>query len=302
MTRIRAAGLAIILAASTAIAVSAGTEWRAAAPETPRKFEPAVVARPDTEESMLTVDAQGSEIYWAVSRKWFPYSRVAEIWTARRTAKGWRAKRADFSTGYSDVDPFVTPDGKTVFFASMRPAPGPRKDFDLYAVERTSATWGKARNLGPAVNSPEDELFPSVSADGTLYFGTFKAGAPHIYRAARHADGSYAEAEDVGAPVNLPQVWSFNPFISQDGRTLVFTAFNRAGGMGKGDIWVATGTAPHRFETVRNLGPAVNSAEDEFHPTLTPDRSALFFIRRTARPDANADVWWVSARGLGVGG
>lgn len=91
----------------------------------------------DTEESMLNVGSGGAEIFWGVSRVWFPMSRVSEIWTARREGQGWGAAgRAPFSFGYSDGDPFVAADGQRVYFASIRPVRGPRKDFDLYVVER----------------------------------------------------------------------------------------------------------------------------------------------------------------------
>jgi hypothetical protein len=45
----------------------------------------------------------------------------------------------------------------------------------------------------------------------------------------------------------------------------------------------------------------VNTAQDEFHPTLSPDGRALFFIRRASGPDANADIYWVSTAALGLG-
>ncbi|QNM82265.1 PD40 domain-containing protein [Sphingomonas sabuli] len=282
---------------SLALLGAASPSWLADAPREPEKFLPSIVARPDTEESMLTLSSAG-DIYWGVSRKWFPMSRVSEIWTARQVGGEWKSERAAFSAGYSDVDSFVTGDGKTVFFVSMRPAPAPRQDFDLYVVDRTDAGFGKARNLGPGVNSPQDDLFPSVADDGTLYYGSFKSGVPHIYRARRLPNGDYGPAESVGEPVNLPNLWSFNPFISPDGKTLVFTAFNRPGGMGKGDIWVATMQPDGTFGDVRNLGSKINTADDEFHPTLSPDRSAFFFIRRGSDAAANADIYWMSAKGL----
>jgi Tol biopolymer transport system component len=297
---IRSFHLCLAMAWVAIVSAASASDWTDRAPAAPEKFEPEIVARADTEESMLTTTAGGSEIYWARSEKWFPYSRVATIWTAQRAGDGWEARRAAFSTGYSDVDPFVSPDGNTIIFASMRPLNVPRQDFDLYVVQRTGSTFGRAKNLGEGVNSPDDDLFPSVASDGTLYFGSLRGGGAKIYRSRRLANGEYGPAEALEAPVNIPGVWSFNPFISADGRTLIFTSLNRPGGYGKGDIWVATGKVAGRFDEVRNLGPAINTAEEEFHPTLSRDRSALFFIRRnTSQPGGNADVYWVSTRKRG---
>jgi Tol biopolymer transport system component len=290
-----------LLCAASSMAAASSEQWTSRAPAAAEKFEPALVARPDTEESMLTTTAGGQEIFWGVSRAWFPMSRVSEIWTARRIRQGWSAgQRAPFSFGYSDGDPFVSPDGKKIYFVSMRPVRGPRKDFDLYVAERGEQGWGPARNLGPNVNSAEDELYPSVAADGTIYYASERSGIWKIYRNRSQADGSYGAAEELPAPVNIPGVWSFNPFISADGRTLVFTSLNRPGGMGKGDIWIATAGRDGQFGTLRNAGPAVNSVEDEFHATLSPDRRAMFFVRRTGAANANADTYWVRASAVGL--
>jgi Tol biopolymer transport system component len=292
---------AAMLLAGPSVAAGQADSWTARAPAAAERFEPRIVARPDTEESMLTVGPGGNEIYWGVSRAWFPMSRVSEIWTAHRTARGWSAgARAPFSFGFSDGDPFVSPDGRRIYFVSMRPVGAPRKDFDLYVAERGPQGWGPARNLGTSVNSGEDELYPSVSADGMIYYASERSGTWRIYRNRLQGDGSYGAAEELPAPVNIPNVWSFNPFISADGRTLVFTSLNRPGGMGKGDIWVATAGADGQFREVRNAGPAVNSAEDEFHATLSPDRRALFFVRRTGARDANADIFWIRAAAAGL--
>lgn len=293
-----AAALAAALAGAAATA--ARTEgWTASAPAIAAKFQPGTVARADTEESMMTLSPDASEIFWGVSREWFPMSRVSEIWTARRTGKKWRTARAGFSTGFSDGDPFVTHDGSRIFFVSVRPVGRPRKDFDIYVVDRTASGYGPGRNVGGAVNSPEDELYPSMAGDGTLYFASDRSGTWQTYRARRAPDGTYPAAELLPAVVNAPGSWNFNPFISQDGRTLIFTS-QRKGGAGAGDIWVAQAGPSGEFETARNLGPRVNTAQDEFHATLSPDKRALFFVRRPAGPDANADLYWIGTEGLGL--
>lgn len=273
--------------------------WTSSAPAVAARFQPGLVAKGDTEESMMTLSPDGSEIFWGVSREWFPMSRVSEIWTARRDRSGWKPARATFSTGFSDSDPFVSHDGKQIFFVSVRPVGPPRKDFDIYVVDKTRGGFSKARNVGGAVNSPDDELYPSMSADGTLYFASDRSGTWKTYRARRSADGGYPTAELLPAAVNAEGSWNFNPFISNDGTTLIFTS-QRKGGAGKGDIWVARIGKSGDFDEARNLGPSINTSEDEFHATLSPDNKALFFVRRTSSPDANADLHWISTKGLGL--
>jgi Tol biopolymer transport system component len=263
------------------------------------KFEPEIVAKATTEESMMTLSPDASHIFWGVSREWFPLSRVSEIWTARRTGSAWQAQRAEFSTGYSDGDPFVSHDGKQIFFVSVRPVGPPRKDFDIYVLDRTTTGYSKARNLGEGVNSSQDELYPSMAGDGTLYFASDRSGTWKTYRSKRAGDGTYPSAEPLNANVNAGGSWNFNPYISKDGNTLIFTS-QRRGGAGKGDIWVAKMDRSGEFGSARNLGTKINTAEDEFHATLSPDKQALFFVRRSNGPGANADLYWVSTRGLGL--
>lgn len=293
--------LCVIAIVSSAVSAhaAAGPNWTAFAPASAAKFQPGTVARADTEESMMTVSPDGSEIFWGVSREWFPLSRVSEIWTARRNGQGWTSGRAGFSTGYSDGDPFVSHDGKQIFFVSVRPVGPPRKDFDIYVVDRIGNGYSKARNLGGAVNSPDDELYPSMAGDGTLYFASDRSGTWKTYRAKRSPDGTYPTAELLPAAINAEGSWNFNPFISNDGKTLIFTS-QRKGGAGKGDIWAAKIGASGDFEMARNLGPEINTSDDEFHATLSPDNQALFFVRRTARPDANADLHWISTKSVGL--
>lgn len=61
--------------------------------------------------------------------------------------------------------------------------------------------------------------------------------------------------------------WEFNPEISPDGQTLLFTSL-RPGGHGFGDIYVSR-RGPRGWGQPVNLGPVVNTAADEFHPTLS---------------------------------
>lgn len=299
-------GALLCVALSAAVlggsAGAAAPAWTAAAPAKAMRFAPGIVARADTEESMVTVSPDGTEIFWGVSEMWFPLSRVSEIWTARYRQGRWTGRRrVAFATGYSDGDPFVSYDGRQIIFASIRPVGGPRKDFDLFVVDRRAGGYGVPRHLGRTVNSPGDELYPSAAADGTLYFASERSGEWGVYRARRNTDGKYATPERLPAPVNVAGVWSFNPLISRDGRSLLFTSLNRPGGYGLGDIWHAALGPSGEVIQVRNLGPLVNTSNDEFHPSLSHDGRALLFMRRDHRAKTpNADAFWIRTAGLGL--
>ena len=67
---------------------------------------------------------------------------------------------APFSGKYWDVDPFVTKDGKTIYFSSNRPlkeGDPPKADTDIWKGEVTSAGWGARVRLNSPINSTGSE-------------------------------------------------------------------------------------------------------------------------------------------------
>ena len=66
----------------------------------------------------------------------------------------------------TERDTYVSPDQKTLVFASDRP--GGHGGWDVYVSHKVVGGWSPARNLGPAVNGPGDESCPQVTPDGAL--------------------------------------------------------------------------------------------------------------------------------------
>jgi Tol biopolymer transport system component len=245
----------------------------------------------------ITFTPDGRTAYFAASEQFFPASRKATIYSSQLSKGTWTTPEvATFSGTYSDIDPFITPDGQRLYFSSIRPVDGAnRGDIDIWMVQRTGQGWGEPIHLGPQVNSPGDELYPSASSDGTLYFASGPpAPAPgkhyDIYRA-RPAGSGFHPREALGAGINTqpaasdpgPQAaWEFNPEISADGTLLLFTSL-RPGGHGLGDLY-ASRLKDGEWTRAENLGPAVNTSADEYHPTLSRDQKQLFFVRRAPGP------------------
>lgn len=268
----------------------------ATAAQGPQIFAPGSISD-GNEQWRITFTPDGRTAYFAESEKFFPLTRKATIYTSTLSDGAWSAPVvATFSGTYSDIDPFITPDGQRLYFSSIRPANGVSKaDIDIWMVERTAQGWSGPIHLGPEVNSAGDELYPSASADGTLYFASGPqaptAGQHYdIYRARRAGTG-FTTREALGAGINTvpaatdpgPQsAWEFNPEISADGTLLVFTSL-RPGGHGLGDLYASRFVAGE-WTRAENLGPAVNTTADEYHPTLSRDRQLLYFVRRGPGP------------------
>jgi outer membrane protein OmpA-like peptidoglycan-associated protein/tetratricopeptide (TPR) repeat protein len=108
---------------------------------------------------------------------------------------------------YSIQHPALSPDGSKLYFASDLPRG--QGGFDVYVSQRTKytngeITWGVPDNLGPAINSPGNDLFPFVDAQGNLWFasdGIPGLGGLDLFCAEKSKDG-FSKPINPGYPMN----------------------------------------------------------------------------------------------------
>ncbi|HEX3559481.1 MAG TPA: hypothetical protein VHU19_09760 [Pyrinomonadaceae bacterium] len=187
---------------------------------------------------------------------------------------------AEFSGKFFDREPFISPDGSRLFFSSKRPVKGEalNKDFNIWVVRRAGKGWGVPEHLGMPVNAEGDADYPSVAANGTLYFGSTREGGRgkvDLYRA-RLVKGKYTTAENLGDAINTPETEA-DPYIAPDESYLIFTS-TRPGGYGRGDLYISF-NKNGEWTTPRNLGPKINTDVFDYTPLVTPDGKYLFFSR-----------------------
>lgn len=109
------------------------------------------------------------------------------------------------NTEYHEAYASLSPDGKTIYFSSNRP--GGFGGLDIYkSVRDGNGNWGPAINLGPQVNTMENETTPFVSMDGKYLFfsseGHTNIGGLDIFFSEKLADGSWGQAVNPGYPLN----------------------------------------------------------------------------------------------------
>jgi outer membrane protein OmpA-like peptidoglycan-associated protein/tetratricopeptide (TPR) repeat protein len=73
------------------------------------------------------------------------------------------------NNAYSVYHPFISEDGEYLFYVSDRP--GGFGGMDIYYSTKESGVWGIPKNLGPKINTSEDDVFPTFN-DGILYYST----------------------------------------------------------------------------------------------------------------------------------
>jgi len=102
--------------------------------------------------------------------------------------------------------PWLTPDGLTMYFVAQHPDGIGKKDIWMVKRRSKSSEWGAPQPLGTEINTPEDELFPSLDKEGNLYFasrGHLGMGGFDIFKATKDENGKW-HVKNMGYPVNSP--------------------------------------------------------------------------------------------------
>ena len=194
--------------------------------------------------------------------------------------------------------PFVSPDGKKLFFVIMDSQEESGKiiyNSDIYTADVISTgVWGQSQKLGPNVNSNNHERSPSVTRDGTLYFYSDREGGMggiDIYRSLLK-EGHYIEPENLGNKVNSEHN-EYNPFISPDENYLLFNSNDHPDSYGSHDIFISFRKHDGTWTKIKNLGTTVNTASSESKPYVSPDGKYLFF---SSSRNNNLEIFWVNTQ------
>ncbi len=140
------------------------------------------------------------------------------------------------SEDYTTAHPALTEDGSVLYFTSDMPGTLGGKDIFMVKWDAASSNWGTPTNLGSAVNTTGDEMYPHVSPGGKLYFsstGHPGMGGMDIFNAAENG-GSWGGVSNVKSPMNSPGD-DFGIMFEND--ITGYLTSNREGGLGADDIY-----------------------------------------------------------------
>ncbi len=179
----------------------------------------------------------------------------------KATKKGgeWTAiKELPFnSDSYSVAHPTLSPDEKTLYFASDMPGTYGQSDIFKVAIHG-DGSYGPPINLGESINTEARESFPFVSSENILYFssdGHPGLGGLDVF-AVKIADSqSLGKVINVGEPINS-NVDDFTFIIDEETKQGYF-ASNRKGGVGGDDIYSFTETKPLQLDYFTSISGIV---------------------------------------------
>ncbi|MFS4482380.1 OmpA family protein [Hyunsoonleella sp. 2307UL5-6] len=142
------------------------------------------------------------------------------------------------TNGASIENPFVDPKGEKIYFSSNRS--DSYGGYDIYVADiNNDGTLGPVTNLGPNVNTPLDEKYPSLSLDGIyLYFssnGHQNIGGYDIF-VSRILEKGVKAPRNMGNTINTP----YNEvayFLAA--RNKAYLSSDRPSGKGSYDLYAA---------------------------------------------------------------
>ena len=147
----------------------------------------------------------------------------------------------------------------------------------------------KPINLGPEINTGDDEYFPAITADeNTLIFTRKIANNEDFYKSVK-IDGKWQTATSLSDNINS----SFNEgalSLSQDGKVLFFTGCNRPDGLGRCDIYISQKKGSG-WSKPFDISPPVNTPGWEAQPSISSDGRTLYFVSNRKGGYGGYDIW-----------
>ncbi len=256
-------------------------------------FAPGLGSRPDRFEARIAFSSDLRECYLTETDATFSQPKLL---VAYRNESGWTEfEPVAFGSRFKVChEPFLSSDDRKLYFTADGDESVAGNRRDLWVVERTGTGWGEPSRLPSPLNSDAAEFYFNQSSDGTIVFASNRTGGEgdfDLYRIEKDAAG-VDRAVNFGPPLSTSSP-EYDPCISRDGRFIVFaTARDGARHL---DLYVSFREGEKTWSEPVPL-KGVNTAANEYAPTLSPDGRYLFFVRHDGK---QSDLFWMATTELG---
>ncbi len=228
--------------------------------------------------SGLTFSPDGKTAYWASwNGKWGADGKTPrQIFFTSQQDGNWSTVSAmSFGGNHNDDDPFVSPDGKWLYFVSDRPTSQSDSDRDTNIWRFSLGDDVRLEQV--TVNSNASEYSPVVVSSGALYFASDREGGRgrgDIYRALPEADGFNAP-KALGESINS-KFGEWNVWVSSDETEIIFEASSRPTNVSiPGDLYYSRRAESGWADAIPIA--ALNTKNSDLMPRLHPAGSYLYY-------------------------
>jgi outer membrane protein OmpA-like peptidoglycan-associated protein len=148
----------------------------------------------------------------------------------------------------------------------------------------------KPINLGPEINTDDDEYMPAITADENTLIFTRKINNNEDFYKSEKINGKWQTATYLSDQINTPNYNEGAQSLSQDGKVLFFTGCNRPDGLGRCDIYISQKKGDDWGKPF-DLSPPVNTSGWESQPSISADGRTLYFVSNRKGGYGGYDIW-----------
>lgn len=193
-------------------------------------------------DASISISADGQELY--IYKAGFTNNKESEggdIYVSHLNGSKWSVPKklsSVINTKSKESHLSISADKRTIFISSNRP--GGYGGMDIYKASKLpNGQWGRAKNLGPAINTAYDDDAPFIHPDGkTIYFssaGHKTMGGLDIFKSV-NSKGRWTTPVNVGYPINsTDDDIYYTP--TPDGKRAYFASY-RKGSLGRTDVFL----------------------------------------------------------------
>lgn len=190
----------------------------------------------------------------------------------------------EINSSKADYAPSLNVQNDVLIFTSQRNDPeiSLKRTFNedlFFSIKDENGSWTKAQEL-TQLNSRYKEGSAVLTRDGqTIYFSRCDCsecyGDCDLFSAKLQKDSTWGEVKNLGTRVNSLS-WDSHPSLSHSEDTLYF-ASDRLGGFGLSDIYMTTKDKSGNWTKAQNLGPVINTRNNDVSPFYHPVYNVLYF-------------------------
>lgn len=204
----------------------------------------------------------------------------------------------DINSPYSEIAPVIAPDGKTLYIARQgHPKNNKAGKYDIWYSElQADGNWGRLKHAPAPLNNYGDNVVIAVSPDNNALM------LENLYK----RDGSFKTDQGISVSFRTSTGWSVprelkvrdyqnldihESFCPTANRKVLIMSVEREGGYGRKDLWVSFLQGDGSYSKPKNMGPVLNSYDDEGTPYIAPDNKTLYFYSFTEPGYGSADIF-----------